>query len=216
MSVSYVNSISQDLAQAGSHTITMPSGIQAGDLILIVLHLSISGVTSVSSGYTNLGTISVSGITYTRKYYKIADGSETEFVIDHSTTPDGVAGIIVLRGDFSTPPIIQQEYLTSTGTSIITTTALHGINVNNAVVFFALSQDAGVVTASTPSGYTEVFDNGYDDGTGRSMACSYKLYPNATENPSCTASATCDYVWGLLFDIGVVGSNEGIFLGFSF
>lgn len=60
-----------------SHTISLPSGIQAGDLLIIFFTYPISGLANALSGWTKLKEYYGSGDVFgTNVYYRVADGTE--------------------------------------------------------------------------------------------------------------------------------------------
>jgi hypothetical protein len=71
MAVSFVNS-----AKAGTNSITLPSGIQAGDIIVLFGFRNTTTAPTLPTGYTNISSQSANGISY-RSAYKIATGSES-------------------------------------------------------------------------------------------------------------------------------------------
>ena len=65
---------SSENAAVTSHTVSMPSGIEVGDLLIAVFSTSSATAVSDSAGFTTLITSGSGGVT--RVYYKVADGSE--------------------------------------------------------------------------------------------------------------------------------------------
>jgi len=60
-----------------SHSISLPSGIQAGDLLIIFFTYPISGLANALSGWTKLKEYYGSGDVFgTNVYYRVADGTE--------------------------------------------------------------------------------------------------------------------------------------------
>lgn len=83
-----------------SHNITLPSGIQSGDIILVFFAgYSTAGITTgIPAGYTRLYTSpSFGSLRFFETIYKIADGSEGGTTITCTTTSNTFATLSSLR-----------------------------------------------------------------------------------------------------------------------
>ncbi|MCH6232820.1 MBG domain-containing protein [Cognataquiflexum rubidum] len=99
-------------SETSSHTISLPTGIQTGDLILVTFRIRDSRtVTSGPSGWNNLVDANNSGRTYV--YYKTAQGSSENFSIGLS----GSSRIAVVSYRISNWENTPQVAVTSSGTN---------------------------------------------------------------------------------------------------
>jgi hypothetical protein len=90
MAVSYVNQ-----AQAGSATVTLPTGIQAGDYIIIFAFRNTTTAPSLPAGFTNITNGSANVCAY-RIFFKIATGSESGTTV--TATNANAMQAVVYRG----------------------------------------------------------------------------------------------------------------------
>lgn len=90
MAISFVNS-----AQATSGTLLLPTGIQAGDYIIIYLHRNTTGAPGLASGYTNIANQSANANAF-RVMYKVAVGTESGTSVIPTNTNSG--HVVIYRG----------------------------------------------------------------------------------------------------------------------
>jgi hypothetical protein len=129
-------------ATVTSLDIPKPNGIESGDLLLVFAGSDATEATDTLStsetGFTKIGEFGGEG-SRVAAWWKIADGSETDFTISSSTTDELIGYYIVMESADGTTPII--DFAGATGVSntpqIYDSTWANDINVSD--LFMALS-----------------------------------------------------------------------------
>jgi hypothetical protein len=165
-------------ATVTSINVTVPSGVQTGDMILILAgndHASstqqFNNTTFKPTGFTLIDTAgSSTADAYTASFYKIADGSEggTTINVPAATAQYMWAGCAIIRGvDINNPigPIGAKR-----DNSSATTHPLTGVTTtrDNCVAFFTLSSDGSDVRPFGVSGDGWLINNSLQTGVGNS------------------------------------------------
>lgn len=141
--ISFVNS-----AQAGSATVTLPSGIQVNDIIVLFGYRNTTTAPSLPAGYTAISTQSANSNAF-RSCYRVANGSESGTNV--TMTNANVVQCAVYRGAYI------KGASGSTTNAASTTTNISGLtlNVTNGtswVVSYCGSRQT--TSQSTPAGTT--------------------------------------------------------------
>lgn len=213
MAISYVNS-SYTVVTAGDATwqVAYPTGTQAGDYLVCAVVYSIVNMTG-RDGFTQLEAVE-NTTSRAVLMYNTANGVDTDADLTFSAVTNGVAIMLAFRNVDSYGDSTANDQ-TSAGTTNATT-SIGSIPSGSTAVAFFIGTDAGsTCTHTTPSGYTEVADQGSNAGTDRSMSACYKLNASSSESPSATASNTQDERIAFLVSL-LAESTGGMFLGFSF
>lgn len=174
-----------------SSNVPVPSGVAAGDVILLIVYFentSTSGTITPPTGFALLGSGLSFGTTGQMVYWKRATGADsgTYNVTHASAVTSGVAHRFTGAAPTGTPV----ELLGSAGSSGTTGSApaVSGTTTaaNELLAYFALTNDFGFTTASNwtpPTGFTERFDTqGFELAT--------KTQASAGATGSLTASNT--------------------------
>lgn len=158
---------------SASFSVTEPSGVQPGDLLLIVGGFNTGGVvtwtppTGFSTYHNNPGDSNSTALVI---FYRVADGTEaSSFTVTTSRFIDGGYGCIAIRNIDQTTPIIaiSADYNTGgTGTSSFTANSVTLGGTYDAVSLLLSTGQAGATTLTYPSGWNASPDGLYkDDGT---------------------------------------------------
>lgn len=83
-----------DSANSTSHPISLPSGVQTGDLLVLVFGTDGAVTSTIDAGWTQLESLSQSTIVTQAVYYKTADGADTPTV---TTAASESASYVVYR-----------------------------------------------------------------------------------------------------------------------
>lgn len=173
------------------HSITLPSGIQAGDIILIH-HSHVQNVSATTpSGYTLAGSYTTFA-PYTKCYRRTATGSESgaTVTINLSGNAGGSALVLIVRGAAS---VSLGSFSRSNNQAIIASgmTASKGL----LVAMYTCESVSGLSISSPPSGLTEIL-LGALTTAGRTFSGAYGL-PNVDGSSSSynlTLSASRNWV----------------------
>lgn len=180
-----------DAAVNNSKSVTLPSGIQAGDYIVLFLGFySDSGVTgNLPSGYTNLRTASRAR-TYYRVCYKVAAGTESGTTVTVTANLNHFLGwsVRVIRG---------ASAIDSAVTSANTETAPNAPSLSpswgadqNLWIASANQYDA-TATQAAPSGYSSISQGAAASGgwDWSRVSTAWRQEGAATEDPPAFANA---------------------------
>ena len=160
--VESVSSVSRFLSSSGTVTVTKPTGVEVGDL-LIACHsfyetgssesiITLSGWTQIASSYNSFIQIA--------SYYKIADAGDVS-ASDYTWSSTGGAdnwsvGMLRISGVAPTDTIQASESdLIADGSATMTaTTALTPFTANSLIIFYAGIGDTTISGTASFSGYT--------------------------------------------------------------
>lgn len=194
---------------ASSVTITKPTGLIVGDLLLV--HLASSDIAADNPTWTTPAgwtAVEVGTTTYDAvpaAYYIIATSTETaasNFTFSMSGATTGISGVLMrISGHIAATPITISEIdqTTESSTVFTETTALTPDSPNSLLVFSYMGAGnnftSGTPTmstyASTPADtWVEVADAGAKDGSddGHGLGVAYAEYTGLTEITSRTAT----------------------------
>ena len=215
--------LSEDTAFSTSHSITLPSVIDDGDLLLVTFSygLNDTNVSATEAGWTEvLAPVDSTNVVTAMQYLKRADGTETTFDITLSASSLGRAHVHRFpKGTWYDDGTIANAYSIS-GTTLATGTAANppshasGTSRQWVWIAFAAYEEDGTI-----SGYPTSYDAGQTEtrtGAGGTtatvLASAYRENTTATEDPSFfTYSLSQEHVaWsiairpnaGLVFDRG--------------
>lgn len=197
-------------------TITKPTGLATGDLMLVVLSAHKAGGITINdeSGWTTLGTNSVDDVRH-KAMYKVADAGDvaaSNFTFDVNSTTVTFGGILFrITGQSTTSPIADSHFGVESATtaspsfscSILAGTA-------DALLIMSLGAASLATGGATTSGYsisgsnptwTEQFDD--RDGTAALLAVASATANSIAEITSFTAtfSETSAETGGILIAI---------------
>lgn len=183
-------------------TITKPTGLAVGDLMIAIIHSSASGTVrthNTPSGWTVIQKDGASVAHRPAAYYKIADSGDTaasnfSFTLSASTT--AMSGVLArVTGHVAASPVTLSELdntASPTGTVRTYTAALTPVSSNSLVVFsignYTSSMTGSPATVGTytiaPSvTLTELADVGVKDGAddGHALGVAYGDYTGTTQ-----------------------------------
>jgi hypothetical protein len=145
------------VAATGAHNINLPTGIIAGDTLIVCYEALAGGTLSAAGGWLPLGT---SSTTKAKCVYTIATGSEGATVsFSSSTSSTFAAHAMRITGANATAPIDVTpawNSTTSTTTKTVITTPINSGSTNSLYlqVFFASSTSAATTVAFSNTGTT--------------------------------------------------------------
>lgn len=182
-------------ANTTSHAITMPSGITAGDLLLIVFSNDGAGDAQINTGgWLRLGRAVNSTVVTGAVFYKFAEGSDTATV---TTSASEQSSHVVLR---------------ISGAGVPTATSANGNSTNsnppnidmgtsrNHLWVATRSGDSTVVASVAPTSYTNLQTQAAAGTGGASSNTAEYSTTSATEDPGTFTSATEQWV---SFTVGI-------------
>lgn len=185
-----------------SLTITKPSGLAVGDLLVAIIATSASGTVrthTTPAGWTVIQKDGTSAAFRPVAYYKVADSSDvaaSNFTFSLSGSTTAISGVLARVTDFvSSNPVTQSELDNTpspTGTVRTYTTALTPDSNNSLVVFGVGNYTSSMVgTPATVSTYTispsvtltELADIGVVDGAqdGHAWGIAYGSYTGTSQ-----------------------------------
>ena len=137
---------------ATSFTIPMPSGVQAGDLLIAVMGVAINPTVEVSAGWTKIAEEDCPDYECELSaYWRIADGTETGITFSFGPNPRQAAGAVLrYSGADETNPIGAHDTQSGTSTSP-TAPGLAGLEPNTRVLWVALADNAQRTMSGPPS-----------------------------------------------------------------
>jgi hypothetical protein len=183
-------------AAGTSHSITLPSGIAAGHLLLVIVSMDGSPTLSVDTGasgnnWNMLGQASNGSNVTGAVFWKFAEGSDVltitssaseegthiSFRITGALQPDDVHGISANGSSTNPDPadltgLVSQEYLLIASTS----------------------HDAQVVSTVAPSGYANLDSQAAATSGGASTSIAYRTATVTNENPGTFTATTEQWV----------------------
>lgn len=162
-------------------TLTL-NGLQTGDVVFLSYasdsaNTTVSGYTQVAIGYT-------SSAPYHKLWYKIATSTSESISFPAATAANrGAFGMFAFRGVDNTSPILTKGANTDSSGTTINIVDHYILSDSVELVVGALDDDSGV-TATPPTGYTEIIDQNVaaSGGSAAHLSISYKdVNGNTTE-----------------------------------
>jgi hypothetical protein len=150
----------------GSLTITIPSAVQAGDVLLLIGGMNDAGVSAndwaTPSGWTALDTRRVPSNLFAAAYTRVAQSGDPGSTVTLSTSGTGKACAIIAAysgidpsGPINISAVASETTLTASHTTpTVTTTA-----ADTRVIIAAVQSDSATQSWNTPSGYTKRQDS---------------------------------------------------------
>jgi PKD repeat protein len=184
--VAATNSGANDV-NSTSHTLNLPTGIAAGNLLIIFYAFdgspTVSGISE--NGYSTLGTTSASS-PYTRVAYKIATGSEGSTVTFTSDVAEKSAHITyrITGWHGTTAPAISTVATATSANPDPASLNPSGWDIEETLWLAVAAWDAGNTNLSTfPSGYTNGLLNRATSSDGVGIATAQRELAAASEDP---------------------------------
>lgn len=200
---------------AGVSTVTVPkpAGLALGDLIVVSLNHDGANAPTAASGFTAMTNVYSAGSTTPNLeldvYWKVAvaadvSGSGWSFTLAGTTTTTSAGVGVVVRGADTSgagvPPFTDgpEDVSWSSGGWGTATRTNGSTNIYfppvttlqaNDVAFTIVGSNAGAVTFTADSGYTENLDSGYASGRNFEVASKGPIAAGVTPNPTITSSA---------------------------
>lgn len=172
-----------------THTITMPSGIQTGDLLLIVFSTDgAPGVVMLSNDWVKLDTASYGTTVTGAIFYKFATGSDSATVF---TTAGEQSSHAVLRISGAGIPYAASSNGSSTNSN---PPSLAMGAARNHLWVATRSGDSTVVASAAPSGYSNLQSQAAAGTGGASTNTAEYSDSDATEDPGTFTSTTEQWV----------------------
>lgn len=172
MAIAYESHAVAEDRNATPLTITKPTGLAEGDLLVAHLVCNEGGGTPVwtlPSGWTSIETVANGSTDNTAVFAKIADSSDVAASdFDFTSAGDSVGILIRLSGDFGS--VAGSIYLSSSDTDG-TSPSLTGITGDTTYMIFGMLTDAltgpgqfsGWSMATDNPSWAEIYDSRYDD-----------------------------------------------------
>lgn len=159
----YIATANANGSGSTSCTVTKPTGLAAGDLMITTLYdtSNLSTVTA-PSGFTLVhGPNQIGASSYwNTRHYKIAsagDAAAANFTYTKTTNfSDCGITMTVFRNVNQTTPIAGSAFNTGTGTTTVTYLSVTATTAGS--VSFAISESTDISTPSVPTGYTNIAD----------------------------------------------------------
>lgn len=148
------NPRSQDFGSSTTGTLDLPSSLQQGDLVIVVVG-SDGSAPALPSGWTNLDAqASGNGNAFQRTFYKVMTATPDTTVALSGLSTASTASVIALRGYSGTPSITTALGATGSGSpdAPSVTTTLN----NSMVIAVGVLDDDGVTAVTAPTGYTNL------------------------------------------------------------
>ena len=215
----------------GSVTVTAPTGITTGDLLVGFFSAFRPGGTQTSAlpaGWTDIQAQSTSGTRLTaRAFYKIAelaDESATDYTFTSSGADYCQGAILRISGAASGSEITVSEvdYITNNASTSISHTATSTpISVNSLAIIYATGHDFSITATVTTSGYTSTpsatwteradigHRDGVSDGSSLAVATAPITDPSEITNYSYTQSEVLDETIGMLILVNTANAFYG-------
>lgn len=186
---------------ASSHAITMPSGITAGDLLLIVFSTDGTADVAITAGdWVELSQAQANGVS-SGIFYKFATGSDTATV----ATGSEQTSHIVYRISGASAPYIAQTTGDSTNTdppNLDTGTSRNYLWIATA------THDSTVVASGAPANYSNLHTQAAAGTDGASTSTAERSTTASSENPGTFTSNTEQWISST---IAIPSSSMGIY-----
>ena len=150
----------------GSLTITIPSGVQAGDCLLLIGGLNDANVPAndwpAPSGWTAIDTRRVGSNLFAAAYYRVAQAGDPGSTVTLSTPGTGKSCAIIAAYSGTDPvsPINVAQVASETVTTASHTTPTATTTIDNArVIVAAVQSDSATQSWGTVTGYTKRQDS---------------------------------------------------------
>lgn len=150
----------------GSLTITIPSGVQAGDCLLLIGGLNDANVPAndwpTPTGWTAIDTRRVGSNLFSAAYYRVAQAGDPGSTVTLSTPGTGKSCAIIVAYSGTDPvnPINVAQVASETVTTASHTTPTATTTVDNArVIIAAVQSDSATQSWGTVTGYTKRQDS---------------------------------------------------------
>lgn len=182
-----------------SHAITMPTGITAGDLLVIIFSVDGSPTCSISSGgWTKIGQASNGSIVTGAVFAKIAAGSDTATVTTSAAEQSSHVTYRILTGGGN----IWLNGLASNGSSTNSNPPAHfaGGNPGTTADYLWIATRSGdsTVTGLAPANYTSPQTQAASGTSGASTNTAQRALTAQSEDPGTFTSTTEQWVsWTL-------------------
>lgn len=172
-----------------AHVISLPAGIQAGDLLLVFFSESDNSVTdpAMPSGYTLLYSNEEGGNRYRGAWYRIADGTEGATVSTTNTFAGRSAHVSyrIAAGSYQGVPVAS-TVSAGNGTTADPPNLTSGFGAVP-TMWIAACHSEGTGTMTAPANYTANFFDAYTTAAGNDharMGASHRFTTAASENPA--------------------------------
>ncbi len=132
--------------------VSMPAGVQTGDLLIAAMGVSINPTVTVSAGWTQIAEEDCPGFACELSaYWRIADGTETDITFSFGPNPRQAAGAVFrYSGTHQSDPI--GDHATSSDTSTTPTApALPSLDPNSRVLWLCLANNAQRTLSNPPA-----------------------------------------------------------------
>jgi len=175
-----------------SHAITMPSGITAGDLLVVIFSTDGNPTCTASAGWNKLGQASNTTAVTGAVFWKHATGGDTCTITTSATEQ---SSHVVLRITSGGIPVGTSANASSTNSNPPSYT--DGYSTDYLWVA-TRSGDSTVVATAAPSGYSQLQTQAAAGSGGASTNTAERTNAAATEDPGTFTSATAPWVaWTL-------------------
>jgi hypothetical protein len=156
-------------AAASSHNVPLPTGYQAGDLLILGLQYRQSVTANAVSGWTQIATLgATSPMTWWRRQADGGEGSTVTVSFSGSTNISG-GTIAITTGTWDTAAPINQNS-TNNGTSTSATANAITPNVNDTLLIYLGGAVGSGLTMSTPSPMSLQWTQSSTDSTNNAVA----------------------------------------------
>lgn len=176
-------------AGSTSHPITLPTGVTAGDLLLVIFGVRSNPTVSVGSGtgWTKLGQQSQATAQTTAIFYKIATGSDA-LTLSTTTSQRSTAGTYRITGASG---VVEGAGAGATSTNPDTPNLTPAGGAKDYLWISTSSIVIGTVSASAaPASYTNLTNYPSGAGTGISLCIAERGLNATSENPGAFTAAS--------------------------
>ena len=192
-------------------TLTAPTGITSGDLLLIIVMDDADDETAslfqTPAGWTSIGSEGDgTSDAWVHAFYKISDGTEGNTTISHSSVADELIGWMLRVTETSATPLgVVGTGISQSGSTSLTIPSLTTTD-DNSLVFYAMAGDGGDMApfATSSSGWTEEAE-GVEGNGGSSTSGSFGTNLVASSGTASgdvvITAALTDGMSGLQFEI---------------
>lgn len=179
-----------------THPITMPEGIVAGELLLIVFSADANPTCTASAGWTKLAQHSHSIYVTGAIFYKIAEGGDTCTI--YTTDAQNCTHIVFRISGAGTPTGTPYDTMKQNADP-----PLHDTGIEDEYLWIAtFSADADFVASAAPANYSNLLTK-EAPAYGASSSTAERLLSAASEDPGAFTSGSTGYVcWTLAIPPG--------------
>lgn len=190
------SSSGQESSASTSHVVTLPSGVGAGNLLLIFIATDVDDALTPPSGWTELSDLSVSSSAQCGVAYRIADGSEGASAT-YTSSASNIAVWIAYRltgNHASTAPEVAQGVNDSGANPNPPSLNPSNWGTEDTLWFAMAATPVNITVSSYPTNYTGGLNSATSAENGASVSVARRELNAASEDPGTfTLSTSSDH-----------------------